>query len=141
MSIKKEVMDIKVYLLKAFLEWAWDQNIRVYIVAQGSAVDLYAVRDMLKNGHITLNLSAGAITKFAIDDNCLDFHARFNTVDRHVVIPLNTILGIYTPDLVGKEGYQELQWVPEPATGYIPVTEPVQKVAPAVVKPFLRVVK
>jgi stringent starvation protein B len=141
MSIKKEVTDIKVYLLKAFLEWAWDQNTRAYIVARGSAMDLYTVKDMLKGEQIILNLSAGAITKFAIDDNCLEFHARFNAVDRRVVLPLSTILGIYTPDLVGKEGYQELQWVPEPATGYIPVTEPVQKVAPAVVKPFLRVVK
>jgi stringent starvation protein B len=139
MSIKNEVTDIKVYLLKAFLQWAWDQNTRVYIVAQGSTIDLYTVKDLLKNGQIILNLSADAITKFAISDKCLEFHARFNTADRRVAIPLSTILGIYTPDLIGKEGYQELQWIPELRD--TPVTEPVQKAAPSVGKPSLRLVK
>ena len=135
--------NLKPYLLESFLTWCWENGHGPYIYITGSKEELYTVKDIVNNGTITLNLSGTAITRFSINDEYLEFHARFNLIDRHVIVPLKNIIGIYTSNLIGTKDYEELQW-PEIAVAnaeLIPNTIIDVEPIPQVKKPFLSLVK
>jgi stringent starvation protein B len=84
----------KPYLLRALYEWCTDNGYTPYISV---AVDerTFVPREYVRNGEIVLNISALATNRLRIDNNMIEFQARFNGTARDISVPIDNVLAIY----------------------------------------------
>ncbi|HYD59767.1 MAG TPA: ClpXP protease specificity-enhancing factor [Noviherbaspirillum sp.] len=84
----------KPYLLRAIYEWCTDNGYTPYLAA---AVDSRTLvpREFVKNGEIVLNISFTATSGLKMDNDFINFHARFGGVSREISIPVDNVVAIY----------------------------------------------
>lgn len=84
----------KPYLLRAIYEWCTDNGYTPYLAA---AVDAHTLvpREFVKNGEIVLNISFTATSSLKMDNDFINFHARFGGVSREISIPVENVVAIY----------------------------------------------
>lgn len=84
----------KPYLLRAIYEWCTDNGYTPYLAA---AVDAHTrvPHEFVKNGEIVLNISFTATSGLKIDNDLVQFHARFGGVARDISIPVDNVVAIY----------------------------------------------
>lgn len=84
----------KPYLLRAIYEWCTDNGYTPYLAA---AVDNRTLvpREFVKNGEIVLNISFTATSGLKMDNDFVNFHARFGGVSREISIPVDNVVAIY----------------------------------------------
>jgi stringent starvation protein B len=82
------------YLLRALYEWCADNGLTPYVAAY---VDdsVKVPREHVKNNEIVLNISMDATSHLKIDNDFLQFKARFGGVAREIVVPIDHIIAIY----------------------------------------------
>jgi stringent starvation protein B len=84
----------KPYLIRALYEWCGDQGFTPYLavrVTPQTRVPTNFVRD----GEITLNISATATQRLTMDNEWILFNARFNGVSQEVAVPMAAVMGLY----------------------------------------------
>ncbi len=84
----------KPYLIRALYEWCADQGFTPYLavrVTPQTRVPTNFVRD----GEITLNISATATQRLTMDNEWILFNARFNGVSQEVAVPMAAVMGLY----------------------------------------------
>ena len=87
----------KPYLIRAIHEWCTDSGFTPYIavwVDEGVRVP----QEFVKNGEIVLNISTTATRKLTIENEWIQFAARFNGVSQEVSVPLNAVSGIFAKE-------------------------------------------
>ena len=52
----------------------------------------------MKNGEIVLNVSASATRRLTIDNDWIQFTARFNGVSQEVSVPMSAVAGIFAKE-------------------------------------------
>lgn len=84
----------KPYLLRAIYEWCTDNGYTPYLAA---AVDAHTLvpREFVKNGEIVLNISFTATSGLKMDNDFINFNARFGGVSREISIPVDNVVAIY----------------------------------------------
>jgi stringent starvation protein B len=84
----------KPYLLRAIYEWCTDNGYTPYLAAM---VDgrTRVPREFVKNGEIVLNISFTATSGLKMDNDFVEFHARFGGVSRDISIPVENVVAIY----------------------------------------------
>jgi stringent starvation protein B len=84
----------KPYLLRAIYEWCTDNGYTPYLAA---AVDAYTrvPREFVKNGEIVLNISFTATSGLKMDNDFINFSARFGGIAREISIPVGNVVAIY----------------------------------------------
>lgn len=84
----------KPYLLRAIYEWCTDNGYTPYLAA---AVDGHTrvPREFVKNGEIVLNISFSATSGLKMDNDFVNFNARFGGVSREISIPVENVVAIY----------------------------------------------
>ncbi|HJV82469.1 ClpXP protease specificity-enhancing factor [Noviherbaspirillum sp.] len=84
----------KPYLLRAIYEWCTDNGYTPYLAA---AVDAHTrvPREFVKNGEIVLNISFTATSGLKMDNDLIQFQARFGGVSREISIPVENVVAIY----------------------------------------------
>lgn len=84
----------KPYLLRALYEWCTDNGYTPYLAA---AVDSHTrvPREFVKNGEIVLNISFTATSGLKMENDFIQFHARFGGVARDISIPVENVVAIY----------------------------------------------
>ncbi|HYD94220.1 MAG TPA: ClpXP protease specificity-enhancing factor [Noviherbaspirillum sp.] len=84
----------KPYLLRAIYEWCTDNGYTPYLAA---AVDARTMvpREFVKNGEIVLNISFTATSGLKMENDFVNFHARFGGVSREISIPVDNVVAIY----------------------------------------------
>ncbi|NEX61275.1 ClpXP protease specificity-enhancing factor [Noviherbaspirillum galbum] len=84
----------KPYLLRAIYEWCTDNGYTPYLAAM---VDGHTrvPREFVKNGEIVLNISFTATSGLKMDNDLIEFHARFGGVSREISIPVENVVAIY----------------------------------------------
>jgi stringent starvation protein B len=85
---------LKPYLLRAVFEWCVEDGYTPYVTAAavtGVRVPQAAVRD----GLITLNLSADAVHQFQMNDEQITFDARFSGKAFPVCIPVDAVVALF----------------------------------------------
>jgi stringent starvation protein B len=82
------------YLLRALYEWCADNGLTPYVAAY---VDdsVKVPREHVKNNEIVLNISMDATSSLKIDNDFLQFKARFGGQAREIVVPIDHIIAIY----------------------------------------------
>ena len=84
----------KHYLLRDIYEWCTDNGYTPYVAAMDDARKRVP-REFLKNGEIVLNISFTATSGLKMDNDFINFHARFGGVSREISIPVENVVAIY----------------------------------------------
>jgi len=87
----------KPYLIRAICEWCADNALTPYLAVKVNAETRVPVA-FVKNGEIVLNVSATATRKLTIDNEWIQFTARFNGASQEVSVPMNAVSGIFAKE-------------------------------------------
>jgi stringent starvation protein B len=82
------------YLLRALYEWCADNGLTPYVAAYVDDT-VRVPREHVKNNEIVLNISMDATSSLKIDNDFLQFKARFGGQAREIVVPIDHIIAIY----------------------------------------------
>ncbi len=84
----------KPYLIRAICEWCADNSLTPYLAVKVNGQTRVPAA-FVKNGEIVLNVSAGATRRLTVDNEHVQFTARFNGVSQEVSVPMATVSGIF----------------------------------------------
>jgi len=87
----------KPYLIRAICEWCADNGLTPYLAVKVNAQTRVPTA-YVKNGEIVLNISSGATRRLTIDNERVQFTARFNGVSQEVSVPTAAISGIFAKE-------------------------------------------
>ncbi len=87
----------KPYLIRAICEWCADNNLTPYLAVKVNAQTRVPPAHV-KNGEIVLNVSRGATRRLTVDNDLVQFTARFNGVSQEVAVPMNAVSGIFAKE-------------------------------------------
>jgi stringent starvation protein B len=112
----------KPYLIRAICEWCADSGLTPYLAVKVNAQTRVPV-SFVKNGEIVLNVSRGATRKLTIDNEWVQFTARFNGASQEVAVPIAAVAGIFAKE----SGYGFAFTVAsDPASSLDAATAPIQ---------------
>ena len=110
----------KPYLVRSICEWCADNGLTPYLAVKVNAHTRVPVA-FVKNGEIVLNISATATRKLTIDNEWIQFTARFNGASQEVSVPMAAVAGIFAKE----SGYGFAFAVPQdPVASLAAVTAP-----------------
>jgi len=89
-----EEIPSKPYLIRALHEWCTDNGYTPYLIVNVGS-DTRVPRVHVRNGQITLNISALATQHLMLDNAHITFQARFGGVTEHVFVPMSAVVAIY----------------------------------------------
>ena len=84
----------KPYLLRALYEWCVDNGYTPHLAVKVDA-GTQVPADFVKNGEITLNISAGAVHKMQMGNELIEFSARFAGAARQISVPVANVYAVY----------------------------------------------
>jgi stringent starvation protein B len=87
----------KPYLIRAICEWCADSALTPYLAVKVNA-ETRVPMSFVKNGEIVLNVSTTATRKLTIDNEWIQFTARFNGSSQEVSVPMNAVAGIFAKE-------------------------------------------
>ena len=87
----------KPYLIRAICEWCADNGLTPYLAVKVNAQTRVPAA-FVKNGEIVLNISRGATRKLTIDNQWVQFSARFNGASQEVSVPVGAVAGIFAKE-------------------------------------------
>ena len=128
----------KPYLIRALYQWCADSGYTPQLLV---AVDgrTRVPPDFVKDGQIVLNISAGATRNLMLDNDWIQFSARFGGVSHEISIPVDRVAAIFA-----RENGQGLHFEPVEATESADQalsSSPDDAPVPPKGKPSLKVVK
>lgn len=126
----------KPYLIRALYEWCTDSGYTPQLLV---AVDAHTrvPPGFVKDGQIVLNISPGATRKLTLDNDWIQFSARFGGVSHEISVPVNRVAAIFA-----RENGQGLHFEPvDAAADPSPPTADGDGPPPPRGKPSLKVVK
>ena len=87
----------KPYLVRAICEWCADNGLTPYLAVRVNPQTKVPAA-YVKNGEIVLNVSASATRRLTIDNDWIQFTARFNGVSQEVAVPMGAVAGIFAKE-------------------------------------------
>jgi stringent starvation protein B len=87
----------KPYLVRAICEWCADNGLTPYLAVKVNDKTRVPVA-YVKNGEIVLNVSASATRRLTIDNEWIQFSARFNGASQEVAVPMSAVAGIFAKE-------------------------------------------
>ncbi len=84
----------KPYFIRAIYEWCSDCGYTPYLSVKVDE-NTRVPAEYVKNGEIVLNVSLNATRNLTINNELVQFSARFNGVSREVSIPVERVQGIF----------------------------------------------
>lgn len=124
------------YLVRALNEWIVDNDMTPYLVVDAGIQGVSVPEDYVTNGQIILNISPGAISQLVVDNEAIEFSARFGGVPMQVYVPVVAVMAIYA-----KENGQGMVFGTEPGAPEPPRADDDIPPPPPSNKPSLKVVK
>lgn len=83
------------YLLRAIYDWILDNHLSPYILVDAEAPYLQVPPGHAIDEKIILNVSPLAVTGLVINNEALEFKARFGGRMQHVYVPMEAVIAIY----------------------------------------------
>lgn len=124
------------YLVRALNEWIVDNDMTPYLVVDAGVQGVSVPEDYVTNGQIILNISPSAISQLLVDNEAVEFSARFGGVPMQVYVPVVAVMAIYA-----KENGQGMVFGTEPGAPEPPSADDDIPPPPPSNKPSLKVVK
>ncbi|TNC79870.1 MAG: ClpXP protease specificity-enhancing factor [Oleiphilus sp.] len=86
------------YLVRALNDWIVDNEMTPYLVIDAGVQGVRVPEDYVTNGQIILNVSPGAVSGLSIEDEAIQFSARFGGVPMQVYVPVIAVMAIYAKE-------------------------------------------
>lgn len=86
------------YLLRAYYDWLMDNELTPHVVVDAFVEGTQVPQQYVKDGQIILNITASAVGNLRIGLESVEFSARFGGVPQQVVLPMASILAIYSKE-------------------------------------------
>ena len=87
----------KPYLVRAICEWCADNGLTPYIAVKVDAHTRVPAA-FVKNGEIVLNIGSTATRRLTIDNERVQFNARFSGVSQEVSVPMAAVSGVFAKE-------------------------------------------
>jgi stringent starvation protein B len=87
----------KPYLVRAICEWCADNGLTPYLAVKVDAHTRVPAA-FVKNGEIVLNISTTATRRLTIDNDWVQFNARFSGASQEVSVPMSAVSGVYAKE-------------------------------------------
>lgn len=84
----------KPYFLRAIYEWCSDNGYTPYLAVSVDASTRVPM-EFVRNGEIVLNISFSATSGLKMDNDFVNFSARFGGVSRQISVPVANVMAIY----------------------------------------------
>jgi stringent starvation protein B len=111
------------YLVRALYEWIIDNQCTPYLLVNALDAGTRVPQEYVKDGQIILNLAPGAIRGLVMDNERIEFSARFGGVARSLHVPVSAVMAIYA-----KENGKGMFF--DPSEEVVPPRPPVSRPAP-----------
>ena len=86
------------YLVRALYEWIIDNQCTPFLLVNALDPETRVPQEYVKDGQIILNLSPTAIRGLVMDNQRIEFSARFGGVARSLHVPLSAVMAIYAKE-------------------------------------------
>lgn len=96
------------YLARAIYQWICDNQLTPYLLVDATQKFVQVPKQHIKDGQIILNIAPHAVHQFQMDNDAIQFSARFGGVAQNLYIPMYAVIGIYS-----RENGQGLFFDPE----------------------------
>jgi stringent starvation protein B len=91
----KSITPNRPYLLRAYYEWLMDNHFTPHVVVDAFVKDTQVPQQFVKDGQIVLNIATGAVVNLQMNNDAVEFSARFGGVPQQVYLPMASIIAIY----------------------------------------------
>lgn len=86
------------YMIRAFYEWLEDNALTPYLLVDATQDNLVIPTEHVQNGQIVLNIASQATGNMTIDNNYINFNARFGGVSRELWIPMRAVMALFAKE-------------------------------------------
>lgn len=123
---------LKPYLIRSIYQWIIDNDLTPYLLVNAENSHAILPQQLIEDGKIILNVRPEAIQGLSLENDGIEFNARFSGKPMHIVVPIVAVMAIYAKENgKGMIFDQEDEGIDEPP--------PPENKPP--VRPTLRVVK
>lgn len=137
---KTKMTSRRPYLLRALYDWIVDNGCTPYVMVNAEFNGVEVPREFVENGKVVLNISPTAVQGLALENEWINFRARFSGRSMPVAVPVKAVIAIYAKENSKGMFFQpeEDDSVPPPPP---PPSPPEEPTPPPRTKPTLKLVK
>lgn len=128
------------YLVRAIYEWVVDNNCTPYLLANSNYPKARVPLEYVREGKIILNVSPSAVRHLHIDNEFVQFSARFGGKSQEVYLPIGAVLAVYAKEN-GRGMFFDADELPPPPQDDDTTPDPDPKPPTGGNRPALKVVK
>lgn len=115
MSQTTSITPTRPYMVRALYQWIEDNALTPYLMVDATAEDVQIPREHVQDGRIVLNIASRATGNMSMENDYINFSARFGGVSQEIWVPLTAVMGIYA-----KENSQGMFFDPNEYENYQP---------------------
>ena len=86
----------KPYLLRAIYEWLLDNHLTPYVLVDAMRPHVSVPQQHVEDNQIILNISPQAVSGMIMNNDELDFEARFSGIVHRIYVPISAVMAIYS---------------------------------------------
>jgi len=86
------------YLLRALYEWIADNGLTPHILVNAEVNGVKVPEHAIQKGKVVLNIAAGATEQLLLDNESIDFRARFSGKPYPISVPMDAVIAIYAQE-------------------------------------------
>lgn len=83
------------YLFRAMYDWILDNELTPYVVVNTTVYGVLVPTEYIQDNQIVLNIAPQSVGQYLINNEQLEFNARFGGNPHHIVVPMAAIEAIY----------------------------------------------
>jgi stringent starvation protein B len=83
------------YLLRALYEWITDNGLTPHILVDAEVDGVNVPDHVIQKGKVVLNIADGATEQLMLDNEIIEFKARFSGNPYQIVVPMKAVIAIY----------------------------------------------
>lgn len=89
---------LKPYLIRSIYEWITDNNLTPHLLVNAEYPGVNLPNDFVEDGRIVLNIRPEAIQGLVLDNDEIQFNARFSGKPMRINAPVPAVLAIYAKE-------------------------------------------
>lgn len=113
-----DVTPTRPYMVRAIYEWIEDNYLTPYLMVDATLDGVQVPAEHVQEGRIVLNIASRATGNMTMDNDYINFSARFGGVSRDIWVPIQAVMGIYA-----KENSQGMFFDPNEYDNYTPPSD------------------
>ncbi len=83
------------YLLRALYEWITDNSLTPHVLVDAEADGVDVPDHAIQKGKVVLNIADGAAEHLVLDNQTINFKARFSGKPYQISVPMDAVIAIY----------------------------------------------